>query len=78
MCSAWTLLYHRRGTAKSSVEFDVSIENGAAIEREPEAGDRITGIQRSQEVTAREKGRMLCRLARRQEHCSSPVDPLVT
>jgi hypothetical protein len=31
------------------------------MERELEAVDRITGIQMSQEVTAREKGRMLCR-----------------
>ena len=61
---------------KSSAEFDVGIENGAAIEREREraleAVDRISGIQRGQEITAREKGRVFCRLARRQEHCSSP------
>jgi hypothetical protein len=50
---------------KSSVEFDVGIENGAAIV------DRISGIQRGQEITAREKRRVFCRLARRQEHCSS-------
>jgi hypothetical protein len=40
-------------------------------ERELEAVDRITGIQRSQEITTREEGRVFCRLARRQEHCSS-------
>jgi hypothetical protein len=59
---------------KSSVEFDVGIENGAAIERENalKAVDRISGIQRDQEITAREKRRVFCRLARRQEHCSSP------
>jgi hypothetical protein len=59
---------------KSSVEFGVGIENGAARERERElkAADRITGIQRGQEITAREKGRVFCRLVRRQEHCSSP------
>ena len=59
---------------KSSVEFDVGIENGAAIERENalKAVDRISGIQRGQEITAREKRRVFCRLARRQEHCSSP------
>jgi hypothetical protein len=59
---------------KSSAEFDVGIENGAAIEREREleAVDRISGIQRGQEITAREKRRVFCRLARRQEHCSSP------
>ena len=58
---------------KSSVEFDVGIENGAAIERESarKAVDRISGIQRGQEITAREKRRVFCRLARRQEHCSS-------
>jgi hypothetical protein len=56
---------------KPSAEFGVSIENGAARERELEAVDRITGIQRGQEITAREKGRVLCRLARRQEYCSS-------
>jgi hypothetical protein len=57
---------------KSSAEFGVGIENGAARERKLEAVDRITGIQRDQEITAREKGRVFCRLARRQEHCSSP------
>ena len=64
---------------KSSAEFDVGIENGAARARERareretlEAVDRISGIQRGQEITAREKGRVFCRLARRQEHCSSP------
>jgi hypothetical protein len=57
---------------KSSAEFGVGIENGAARERELEAVDRITGIQRGQEITARERGRVFYRLARRQEHCSSP------
>jgi hypothetical protein len=41
-------------------------------ERELEAVDRITGIQRGQEIRAGEKGRVFCGLARRQEHCSSP------
>ena len=36
-----------------------------------EVVDRISGIQRGQEITAREKRRVFCRLARRQEHCSS-------
>jgi hypothetical protein len=31
----------------------------------------ISGIQRGQEITAREKRRVFCRLARRQEYCSS-------
>jgi hypothetical protein len=59
---------------KFSAEFDVGIENGAAIERERalEAVDRISGIQRGQEITATEKRRVFCRLARWQEHCSSP------
>jgi hypothetical protein len=50
---------------KPSAEFDVGIENGAAIERESalEAVDRISGIQRGQEITAREKRRVFCRLA---------------
>ena len=46
----------------------------AAIEREraPEAVDIISGIQRDQEITAREKRMVFCRLARREEHCFSP------
>jgi hypothetical protein len=58
---------------KSSVEFNVGIENKAAIKRESalEAVNRISGIQRGQEITAREKRRVFYRLARRQEHCSS-------
>jgi hypothetical protein len=59
-----------------SAEFDVGIESGVAMwrerERALEAVDRISGIQRGQEITAKEKGRVFCRLARRQEHCSSP------
>jgi hypothetical protein len=45
-------------------------------EREREAVDTITGIQRGQEVTARERERVFCRLARHQEHYYSPVDSL--
>ena len=49
--------------------FGVGIENGAARERERErereseleAVDRITGIQRGQEITAREGGRVFCK-----------------
>jgi hypothetical protein len=42
---------------KSSAEFDVGIENGAAIERERalEAVDRISGIQRSRNNGKREE-----------------------
>ena len=59
---------------KSSVEFDVGIENGAAIERESalKAVDRISGIQRGHKITAREKRRVFYRLARPQEYYSSP------
>ena len=48
---------------KTLAEFGVGIENGAAREREREleAVDRITGIQRGQEITARERGRVFCR-----------------
>jgi hypothetical protein len=72
---------------KSSAEFGVGIENRAAREqrerereRELEGGDKITGIQRGREITAREKGRVFGRLARRQEHevsddeCTATVD----
>jgi hypothetical protein len=66
---------------KPSAEFSVGIENGAdrenrEREREREAVDTITGIQRGQEVTARERERVFCRLARHQEHYYSPVDSL--
>jgi hypothetical protein len=53
---------------KSSAEFDVGIENGVGMEREPEVVDRITGTQRGQEIRVGEKGRMFCGLARRQEY----------
>jgi hypothetical protein len=52
---------------KFSVKFDVDIENKAAIKRERalEAVNRISGIQRGQKITAREKRRVFYRLARR-------------
>ena len=69
---------------KSSAEFGVGTENRAARararERELEGVDKITGIQRGREITAREKGRVFGRLARRQEHevsddeCTAIVD----
>jgi hypothetical protein len=54
------------------------IERGEGRERDLEAVDRIPGIQRSPEVTAREKERAFYGMARRQEHCSSLMDPLAT
>jgi hypothetical protein len=61
---------------KPSVKFDVGIENEIAIEKEresaPKAVNRISGIQRGYEITAREKRRVFYRLARPQEYCSSP------
>jgi hypothetical protein len=52
---------------KSLVKFDVGIENRAAIKRERalKVVNRISGIQRGQEITAREKRRVFYRLARR-------------
>ena len=67
-------LTHPQLPSISDKMFNVGIENGAAIERESalEAVNRISGIQRGQEITAREKRRVFCRLAKQQEHCSSP------
>ena len=45
-------------------------------ERELETVDKIIGIQRGQEITVREKGRVFGRVVRRQEHYYSPVDTL--
>jgi hypothetical protein len=52
---------------KPLAKFNVGIKNRAQIKRKRalKAVNRISGIQRDQEITAREKRKMFCKLVRR-------------